>query len=347
MDIYKELNIIMIESDINIEREFDELCFSNSLIYLETSENNKTIINRIIYTFKSFINKCIETIKEIYNKITLKIDEWVIQHKLNKLSNFSKIVEDAKKSGKTSFICIDIDKVVSLLKEESKVYKKEINKFCYNYINYYRTSDQAENHALKIQKIMDKYSTELTNLLNSPKTYNINEAEKIVTKLTKDKEYLKVLNNYTFEIKEIEKYVTNILKSVNKYNEENNLTNLNGVQACISKSILNIRNHTFDIVKVGLHYLNYIFIIVNVSKASINVGNDILNNTENIENLSFQEINGLVTNSLKNANITNPAPLIGANVVVNNIDNIYGKQKMTNRIDDISKIYSQPSLRFK
>lgn len=339
--INKEFNILILESDIEIEKAYSDLCFHNASIFIE-SEQNSTI-QRMITAFKSFINRCAETIKDLYYKLKEKINEVIIQRKLNKLTEFSKMVAIAKKQGKTSFKCIDIDKVVSLLKEESKMYKKEINSFCYKYIHGSITPDKTEQNIQKIEIEMEKYSNQLNELLNSPRVYNINEAEKIVSKLTKDKEYIEVLNNYTKEIKDIEKYTINVMKSIDIYREENGLNDLSGIQACITKSILYLRNHTFEIVNHVITIISF-FGVLNKFQSEIPT----IDQQQFIDLMETDPEKGkklgkeMLIATGKNLLIQS-APAIATTA----IDQTIIKNKEQERINEISKIYQSPSLKFR
>ena len=106
---------------------------------------------------------------------------------------------------------------------------------------------------------MERYSERLNELLKSSRIYSINEAEKIVSKLTKDKEYIEILNNYTKEIKDVEKYTINVMKSINNYKEENGLNDLSGIQSIITKSILYLRDHVFEVLSFIIPFLSGTF----------------------------------------------------------------------------------------
>lgn len=341
----KEINIIYLESNIEIEKIYSELCFSNNLILLEKSSDLENIKNRIILAFKTFINNCVDTIKQIYSNIKQKLNEYIIQKKLNKLAGFSKYVDKAKKEGKTSFKCIDIDKVIKLLKEESDFYKKNISSFCYMYIHGFKTIDGAEKDIAKIESSMEKYSMELQQLLSTEKVYSINEAEMVVSKLTKDKEYIEILNNYTKEIRYIENYTINVIKSIDIYKTKNDLNDISGIQACITKSILYLRDHTFDVVGVIIKYLNYASLLstpVKGVKAAL---------AADIGDKSAIQASAEITAKVMSDTLTKPSTLktiqgIGT-VGMGIYDYKYGRNKEKNRIDDISKIYNSPSLSFR
>lgn len=352
-DINKEFNILILESDIEIEKAYSDLCFHNTSIFIESEQkssinnfknNYKEYVNRMISAFKAFINRCVGTIKDLYYKLKEKINEVIIQRKLNKLADFSKTVAIAKKQGKTSFQCIDIDKVVSLLKEESKVYKKEINSFCYNYINDIKTPDKAEQDIQRIEMKMESYTNKLHNLLETPRIYSINDAEKIVSKLTKDKEYIEVLNNYTKEIRDIEKFTVNVTKSIDNYREENGLNELSGIQKCITKSILFLRDHTFDVVKKINENL---FIITALIQGPVNGFSAVINYpgdpTQIDDEVKKQITKQAVAGAMRSA-ATNQ--MVGTSINMA-YDNLYGKKKEQDRIEDISKIYQSPSLKFR
>lgn len=352
-DINKEFNILILESDIEIEKAYSDLCFHNTSIFIESEQNSsitnlkntyKEYVNKMISAFKAFINRCIETIKELYYKLKEKINEIVIQRKLNKLTDFSKMVSIAKKQGKTSFQCIDIDKVVSLLKEESKVYKKEINSFCYKYINDIKTPDKAEQDIQRIEMKMQSYTNKLHNLLETPRVYSINDAEKVVSKLTKDKEYIEVLNNYTKEIRDVEKFTVNVMKSIDNYREENGLNELSGIQKCITKSILFLRDHTFDVVKKINENL---FIITALIQGPVNGVSAVINYPGDPTQIDGAVINQLTQQAVGGAMqsaATNQMIGMGINMTY---DKLYGKKKEQERIEDISKIYQSPSLKFR
>lgn len=338
--IYKDINIIILESDIELEKAYSNLCFANTMVFIE-SEQNESTINKIISAFKAFISKCIENIKNIYYKLKEKLNEFIIQRKLNNLANFSKMVDAAKKSGKTSFECIDIDKVISLLKEESKFYKSSINRFSYNYIHGTEIPDRAERDIKNIEVQMERYSERLNELLKSSRIYSINEAEKIVSKLTKDKEYIEILNNYTKEIKDVEKYTINVMKSINNYKEENGLNDLSGIQSIITKSILYLRDHVFEVVSFIIPFLSGTF-----NKA---LDNTLYKDVPQIDPRNQQELLALSQDHPWQAIGISLKPIVqstphGAKVI---IDQTINKPKEQQRIDEISKIYNSPSLSFR
>lgn len=340
-DIYKEFNILELESDINFEKAYNDVCFSNMLIFIESQQDDTSIKNKIITAFKAFINKCVETIKDLYYKLKEKINEIIIQRKLNKLTEFSKMVDNAKKQGKTSIECIDIDKIVELLKEESQDYKKEIISFSYKYINGNKTPDRAEKDIRRIETKMDMYSKQLNELLNSSKIYNINDAEKLVLKLTKDKEYIEVLNNYTKEIKDIEEYTINVMKSIEIYRDENGLNDLSGIQSVIAKSILYVRDHAFQIVSTAIKILSLVGAFNKIG-FKIEVPNGI--NPQNKKQM-IALANEDPKLALKMA--WNPVIKLLPVAVGFGIDGTINKNKKKERIDEITKIYQSPSLKFR
>ena len=340
MPNYKEFNILILESNIEIEKAYDNLCFSNAYIYTENVDVKK-YTDKIIAAYKLFFNKCIEIIKQLYENIKIKLDEIIIQHKLNKLTDFKKSVETAKKQGKTSFKCIDIDKTVALLKDESKQYKAEINSFCYGYIHGRKTPDAALKDIQRIEMKMEKYSNELNELLNTPKTYSIDDAEKIVEKLTKDKEYIEVLHNYTKEIKDIEKYTINVMKSIKNYNEEYGLDEMSGIQEIVTKSILYLRDHTFDIVK----RVNEIFGIFSELLNIVNGAAIVFKSQETDLDPIDVYLQGMQKTSEQIK--IDPGLRIAYKVGSGAVNRTYGKSKEQQRIEDISKIYNSPSLHFR
>lgn len=346
--IYKDINILILESDIELEKAYSNLCFANTMIFIE-SEQNEFTINKIISAFKAFISKCIENIKNIYYKLKEKLNEFIIQRKLNNLANFSKMVDAAKKSGKTSFECIDIDKIISLLKEESKFYKSSINKFSYNYINGKQTPDKAEKDIKIIEMQMEKYSEKLNELLNSPRIYNINEAERIISKLTKDKEYIEILNNYTKEIKDVERYTINVMKSINEYREENGLNNLNKIQSIIAKLIIYMRDHSLSIVTNVINFITILPFLKDFVSTQVQIVNTGLSGGSE-EEINQAGIDG-ITNMVDRLNPLNSSPIeaIGSVSVtaLNIANNVNNKKKKKQRIDEIDKIYQSPSLKFK
>ena len=346
--IYKDINILILESDIELEKAYSNLCFANTMIFIESEQNDSTI-SKIISAFKAFISKCIENIKNIYYKLKEKLNEFIIQRKLNNLANFSKMVDAAKKSGKTSFECIDIDKIISLLKEESKFYKSSINKFSYNYINGKQTPDKAEKDIKNIEMQMEKYSEKLNELLNSPRIYNINEAERIISKLTKDKEYIEILNNYTKEIKDVERYTINVMKSINEYREENGLNNLNKIQSIIAKSIIYMRDHSLSIVTNVINFMTILPFLKDFVSTQVQIFNTGLSGGSEKE-IKQAGIDG-ITNMVDRLNPLNSSPIeaVGSvSVTALNVANIVNnKKKKKQRIDQIDKIYQSPSLKFK
>ena len=340
-DIDKEFNILILESDIEIEKAYSDLCFHNTSIFIESGQNST--IQRMISAFKSFINRCVETIKDLYYNIKEKLNEFIIQKKLNKLTEFSKTVAIAKKQGKTSFQCIDIDKVVSLLKEESKVYKTEINSFCYAYIHGSKTIKKAEKDIQRIESKMENYSNELTQLLNSPKVYSINDAEKLVSKLTKDKEYIEVLNNYTKQIKDVEKYTINVMKSVDIYKDENGLNDLSGIQACITKSIIYLRDHTFDIVKNVILVLSFFGVFNKFQTDVPNIDKQELINLAETDPIAAKKKTKEMLLATGKNTLIQSTPMIATFA----IDELVTKKKEQERINEIGKIYQSPSLKFR
>ena len=202
----------------------------------------------------------------------------------------------------------------------------------------------AEEDIRKIEMKMESYTNKLHNLLETPRVYNINEAEKVVSKLTKDKEYIEVLNNYTKEIRDIEKFTINVMKSIDNYREENGINELSGIQKCITKSILFLRDHTFDVVKkINENLFTITALIqgpVNGFSAVINYPGDPTQITGEVkEQITKQAI----SDAIKSA-ATNQTVGMAINI---GYDNLYGKKKEKDRIEDISKIYQSPSLKFR
>ena len=153
-----------------------------------------------------------------------------------------------------------------------------------------------------------------------------------------------LLNNYTKEIRDAEKFTINVMKSIDNYREENGINELSGIQKCITKSILFLRDHTFDVVKKINENL---FIITALIQGPVNGFSAVINYpgdpTQIDDEVKKQITKQAVAGAMRSAAINQ---MVGTSINMA-YDNLYGKKKEQDRIEDISKIYQSPSLKFR